>query len=270
MNASLTTPLNSASMGPHSFERGNMCCPCWGKGQEPLQWGLTLSSEETGWPNAMIMTGAKLQWGLTLSSEETVNPRSHAVWRRRASMGPHSFERGNLPIHRLHQPVQHASMGPHSFERGNESGLMICSALGLASMGPHSFERGNLVSPVSYTLSIMALQWGLTLSSEETRVRSDISALSRGFNGASLFRARKHVDTLWEIDDLSASFNGASLFRARKPVAKKHRHKRGASFNGASLFRARKLLSLRLTKRAGQSLQWGLTLSSEETSWLHP
>ena len=85
-------------MGPHSFERGNTKLPPRMTTISPLQWGLTLSSEET-WYGYLSPCGlAPLQWGLTLSSEET--GRRIGLWLRRvpASMGPHSFERGNLTI----------------------------------------------------------------------------------------------------------------------------------------------------------------------------
>ncbi len=183
-------------------------------------------------------------------------------------MGPHSFERGNKS--EGCDPIPPLS----SFERGNR----IQRA---ASMGPHSFERGNCPKPHATAsirdACIMELQWGLTLSSEETW-----DTIHRCFNGASLFRARKLI--------VPACFNGASLFRARKrPSAGMQSFK--YIFNGASLFRARKpgFPSLIHTQhhgasmgphsfergntgaartrhqRAVEGLQWGLTLSSEET-----
>ncbi len=90
---------HDASMGPHSFERGNPI------GFDPkslaltgLQWGLTLSSEETFHAPHAPQPMYRLQWGLTLSSEETSVlirlPQSDMD----ASMGPHSFERGNLVL----------------------------------------------------------------------------------------------------------------------------------------------------------------------------
>ena len=119
----------------------------------PLQWGLTLSSEETGWirhelvrphgyrrfngaslfrarkrkyrrrskPTASRM---QLQWGLTLSSEET-ELGTTSVSRRRVK---YRFNGASLFRARKHGRVEsrqapakfkYASMGPHSFERGN-------------------------------------------------------------------------------------------------------------------------------------------------------
>ena len=60
-------------------------------------------------------------------------------------------------------------MGPHSFERGNTVIGREEEVRRDASMGPHSFERGNLsYAPIGIKASI-------------------------GFNGASLFRARKQA-----------------------------------------------------------------------------
>ncbi len=136
-------------------------------GTNLLQWGLTLSSEETIMTENRSSLLELLQWGLTLSSEETgsrtgrghghlaasMGPHSFergnlaSMWTagyvRLASMGPHSFERGNAQVDDDKKPKTGASMGPHSFERGNLHPRMISGCCRTASMGPHSFERGN-------------------------------------------------------------------------------------------------------------------------------
>ena len=60
-----------------------------------LQWGLTLSSEETRYMADAKRARRVLQWGLTLSSEETGQAGDGTSATVPASMGPHSFERGN-------------------------------------------------------------------------------------------------------------------------------------------------------------------------------
>ena len=170
-------------MGPHSFERGNM-------GQRNTRNRHTRASMgphsfERG--NIRRTREASLQWGLTHSSEETYY--QEALFG--ASMGPHSFERGNLLPGSIVRSRAVASMGPHSFERGNGNWRLSCEIVALlqwglthsseetsahvhdrhicrnASMGPHSFERGNSILEVILPLDI------------------------ESFNGASLIRARK-------------------------------------------------------------------------------
>ena len=115
------------------------------------------------------------------------------------------------------------------------------------------------------------LQWGLTLPSKETTwVRSaSTSCGTRGFNGASLFRARKPLLEFAPASEkpYRGRFNGASLFRARKHQMPLRIHEFcKPSFNGASLFRARKLAKIgHLDNLSPAPLQWGLTLPSKET-----
>ena len=138
-------------MGPHSFERGN-------------------SRSDTS-PNARD----SLQWGLTLSSEETVLPFVWQAFRLGASMGPHSFERGN---HKFILPFafgELASMGPHSFERGNWYERQARKARkplqwGLTLSSEETYEKPT------FKPSMGTLQWGLTLSSEETAAVGSLPA----------------------------------------------------------------------------------------------
>ena len=220
-------------MGPHSFERGNRSrSDTSPNARGSLQWGLTLSSEETGRNLLPTKPVTRLQWGLTLSSEETrrdlqdsrphlnrfngaslFRARKHvgeatrtfrqwgfngaSLFRARklgtdpvpgtytvvlqwgltlsseetsslahpspasgvASMGPHSFERGNLGDRNEGVVGSRASMGPHSFERGNFDAVGNISRIEAASMGPHSFERGNTLIPVS-VLPVSAASMG--------------------------------------------------------------------------------------------------------------
>src|ERR1700731_3065919 len=86
----------------------------------------------------------------------------------RASMGPRSFERGNVNSPGGLSLAGDASMGPRSFERGNSWLLFVSPSKHQASMGPRSFERGNI-----------------------TRANHPKRADHR-FNGAALIRARKY------------------------------------------------------------------------------
>ena len=130
-----------------------------------LQWGLTLSSKETCRVPIFRLSRFK---GLSQRAKS-------AELRAGASMGPHSFEQGNR--YRLWLPMlpplaypcaYRASMGPHSFERGNSAYPCAYDRQKAASMGPHSFERGNEASLRPNPSRKYRLQWGLTLSSEET------------------------------------------------------------------------------------------------------
>jgi len=135
-----------------------------------LQWGRTRSSAEISnrfdsgtvagtrfngaalvrvrkpiWADRVRPLAQLLQWGRTRSSAEIYYPRRWGVIRRCASMGPHSFECGNLGRARVAQrPGGPASMGPHSFECGNPGRPQPALCAESASMGPHSFECGNV------------------------------------------------------------------------------------------------------------------------------
>ncbi len=89
----------------------------------------------------------------------------------RASMGPHSFERGNLGVLGLSSRNQQSFNGASLFRARKLKLMLIQYVSDLASMGPHSFERGNITLTSRICFSLTTLQWGLTLSSEETQLR---------------------------------------------------------------------------------------------------
>src|SRR5436305_1263548 len=60
-----------------------------------------------------------------------------------ASMGPRSYDRGNLRCHVGAALGYVASMGPRSYDRGNGDCRHRLCAHRLASMGPRSYDRGN-------------------------------------------------------------------------------------------------------------------------------
>ena len=158
-------------MGPHSSEQGNqvhrlVLTPGPGASMGPH------SSEQGNQWGRVAREGGKrrLQWGLTLPSKETgdrVGGEIDAL--PLASMGPHSSEQGNSPFVFLIEMNNDASMGPHSSEQGNDTLIHRFDEGGKASMGPHSSEQGNSIWD--------GFGFGNML----------------GFNGASLFRARKLV-----------------------------------------------------------------------------
>ena len=157
-----------ASMGPHSYEQGNLPDVVSMMQTGALQWGLTLTSKETrapaggdtqgqrGFNGASLLRARKparptgrtggeyrLQWGLTLTSKETGATDRANRRRVQASMGPHSYEQGNVNPRTM--PIAHlrASMGPHSYEQGNQGNGRNLFRNSHASMGPHSYEQGN-------------------------------------------------------------------------------------------------------------------------------
>ena len=244
----VTRPVR-ASMGPRSFERGNIVpdvTPVLASASA-LQWGRAHSSAEM-WPARTSLPGPMCP----------------------ASMGPRSFERGNpgrtgvsVPLSarlsrfngaalirarkfrelsgrfrgpdcslqwgRAHssaeiglelaeqspQAVHDASMGPRSFERGNRCRYRSEAAVADgASMGPRSFERGNLAP--SKRCAIRAASMG-PRSFERGNSAIEFTALlgcRTGFNGAALIRARKYADSeACAYGHLSASMGPRSFER---------------------------------------------------------
>ena len=162
------------------------------------------------------------------------------VYHSMASMGPRSFERGDprrssskshaptgfngAALFRARRPCEPirqcavclASMGPRSFERGDPPGPRGCRGHHRASMGPRSFERGDMPSATPST-------WA------------------------------------------PIRFNGAALFRARRQCPRKAIGGGAVGFNGAALFRARRRLLMTCPMEDAAMLQWGRALSSAET-----
>ena len=133
-----------------------------------LQWGLTLSSEETYWIERVSFSGGGLQWGLTLSSEETRRTAFRFGRAASASMGPHSFERGNQAGSPTDQDSITRFNGASLF-RARKHG--VTTALYLRQNcfnGASLFRARKRVHESSTMQPDTVLQWGLTLSSEET------------------------------------------------------------------------------------------------------
>ena len=100
-----------------------------------LQWGLTHSSEETSAQAAMSVKAQRLQWGLTHSSEETITPGSPYPAVSWLQWGlTHSSEETWHAV-RDADITELASMGPHSFERGNYHSLRVGISIGKSFNG---------------------------------------------------------------------------------------------------------------------------------------
>ena len=384
------TVMNAASMGPRSFERGN----CWKLGATmiarfQLQWGRAHSSAEMSARRRRFIARTKwLQWGRAHSSAEmnsiTAVPGrfdSRLQWGRAhssaemggrvplpaelhaASMGPRSFERGNLASlrwRRAHLPgfngaalirarkchknpqedrpsylrfngaalirarkwiaalmdgylKSQASMGPRSFERGNDTGRGSCEPGNCASMGPRSFERGNgrperyhaqwvagfngaalirarkLLHAIHRNLSQCGLQWGRAHSSAEIdgkpRLSGPVTPLLQWGRAHSSAEIAERIGISSRCDHASMGprsfergnhrilqmkpsgltrFNGAALIRARKSDEGYFASLIVTRFNGAALIRARKCGEVAGTLRADSALQWGRAHSSAE------
>ena len=206
-------------------------------------------------------------------------------------MGPHSSEQGNQRLPDGTGPTSSGFNGASLFRaRKPLMDAVRKFETRTASMGPHSSEQGN--RPLEGDLrEIVGLQWGLTLPSKETRIHSRRDFDIPGFNGASLFRARKLEGCSRRACWRSVLQWGLTLPSKETPYSHAGFVAHISGFNGASLFRARKqwkaVVARMLEERAsmgphsseqgnqpqqdqGQqrgivSLQWGLTLPSKET-----
>ena len=178
-------------MGPHSSEQGNhVLRDDWVK-TGALQWGLTLPSKETTPHPPRSKRPSSLQWGLTLPSKETDEIAADTAHYRLASMGPHSSEQGNREL-----------VGGWHTE---------CRCFNGASL-----FRARKQSPLSaFWGASRVLQWGLTLPSKETRVRAISEILEKSLQWGLTLPSKETTMTRFILISLSG-FNGASLFRARK------------------------------------------------------
>ncbi len=138
-------------------------------------------------------------------------------------------------------------------------------------MGPHSFKCGKFLRKGVILIGVMS------------------------FNGAALFQVRKgwqkpcdedeplpasmgphsfkcgKIAYWWHPNEENLGFNGAALFQVRKVnYALYLLDKAGYRFNGAALFQVRKVDRWRASTPANKMLQWGRTLSSAESSGVHP
>ncbi len=132
----------------------------------------------------------ELQWSLTLSSEETCRLARREL--RRVSFNGASLFR-----------VRKLTYYPELSENA------------VSFNGASLFRVRKRPNVLDETVRNTALQWSLTLSSEETGSNGYTDRSQWRFNGASLFRVRKRRRIFANFCGFS-SFNGASLFRVRK------------------------------------------------------
>ena len=145
----------------------------------------------------MAMTA--LQWGRARSSAETRaagHEQGHdpSSFNGAALVRPRKRNSGPL----VRSPTCIASMGPRSFERGNVGRNLEAVSYKAASMGPRSFERGNEEIGVVEAVSSSGFNGAaLVRPRKQARCRIVRGALALGFNGAALVRARKHRVPGW-------------------------------------------------------------------------
>ena len=128
-----------ASMGPRSFNRGN------GRPRRPCNRRLSFNGAAVFQPRKsrhgeLPGVSLQLQWGRGLSTAE-IGSSATAMRRRRASMGPRSFNRGNRIAEPARRPMQTGFNGAAVFQPRKSTGRE--EAAREASMGPRSFNRGN-------------------------------------------------------------------------------------------------------------------------------
>ena len=130
-------------MGPGSFDPGNKVEEMTPPKLTVLQWGRGLLTPEMGSRRSGQFSIDQLQWGRGLLTPEIRIIGLHFLFLLLASMGPGSFDPGNIDS--LSRSTQHkrASMGPGSFDPGNSADSDSKPQKQPASMGPGSFDPGN-------------------------------------------------------------------------------------------------------------------------------
>ena len=112
---------------------------------QKLQWGRRLSTTETQYRRTEGSSNKRLQWGRRLSTTETTYwERGHARKSDRFN-GAVVFQRRKPQrsvLHNIAEPA--ASMGPSSFNDGNIRHTAGRRLVRPASMGPSSFNDGNM------------------------------------------------------------------------------------------------------------------------------
>ena len=133
-----------------------------------LQWGRDLSTAEIrGW-GLVTRREEELQWGRDLSSAEIVSLGVRARCPAVASMGPRSFERGNVEPSRI---CRRALL---------QWGRDLSSAeMGWQGSAP---RRGK---------PLLLVRWGRDLSTRKSRLGNTVLIHQPRFNGAAILRSRK-------------------------------------------------------------------------------
>ncbi len=220
--------------------------PC-ARQHQALQRSRGLSTAETAWK----LTAALPPLVDSFNGAAVFRPRKllattyFGTILRPASTEPRSFDRGNWGAGAWADTTGRcASTEPRSFDRGNPDRCGEGHRPRGASTEPRSFDRGNVKIVLALVPSALMLQRSRGLSTAETMVEiSGRSSTMRGFNGAAVFRPRKH---------------------GRGPRGRWPGRPR---FNGAAVFRPRKLTNGDNIKLPIDGLQRSRGLSTAETTW---
>ena len=157
----------------------------------------------------------ELQWGRGRSTAESPRERVRVLARRRASMGPRSFDRGEdrrgAEPGRASPGFNGAAVVRPRRARARESGNRtrcgfngaavvrprrdgqrgVADPLVGASMGPRSFDRGERPQAAAASKTAPASMGPRSFDRGEPQVRSGVSIWSMGFNGAAVVRPRR-------------------------------------------------------------------------------
>ena len=110
----------------------------------------------------------QLQWGRGLSTPEMHGFRAKRERLREASMGPGSFDPGNVATGGQIPPdCDQASMGPGSFDPGNDICVFRCRGNGSRFNGAGVFRPRKCPAKSSSAAPTSPLQWGRGLSTPE-------------------------------------------------------------------------------------------------------
>ena len=142
-------PAALASMGPSSFNDGNVAVPySVAYPTEALQWGRRLSTTETG--------------DVAIKLIDPANRFNGAVVFQRRKREAAGVERVSRVV---------ASMGPSSFNDGNWEMERGAQADCQSFNGAVVFQRRKLLNLLFFSLQVIWLQWGRRLSTTETSRR---------------------------------------------------------------------------------------------------
>ena len=174
-----------ASMGPRSFDRGNGYYK-WRRGCSLERFnGAAVFRPRKCAADALerIALHPELQWGRGLSTAEMAAPPTRNAFASRSLQWGRGLSTAEIPLEWHNRGLGAiASMGPRSFDRGNVRSLSSTECSREASMGPRSFDRGNY-RPATDLAGQLALQWGRGLSTAEMPTTIDSS---RGVYDASM------------------------------------------------------------------------------------
>ena len=131
-------------------------------------------------------------------------------------------------------------------------------------MGPHSSEQGN-EGDLSGKPYIQMLQWGLTLPSKETNRRVVQTTLITPASMGPHSSEQGNQVGIFSRLNREIGFNGASLFRARKQANSSMNWQRQQQLQWGLTLPSKETCSRTTCHSRLIVLQWGLTLPSKET-----